>query len=124
MIKKEARLTAADNSDAQVVLCIHPNKKRNVFKRTSLGNFVKVTVKRRVSRRKNIKKRVNWCLVGATTRKILRPSGESLRFSKTKAILVDDKRKKTMGTLIKGVLPREVRAADAADIVRRARRLI
>lgn len=39
-------------------------------------------------------------------------------------MLVDEKRKKTLGTRIKGVLPREVSAAGAPDIVLRARRLV
>ena len=124
MIRKETKLIASDNSDAKVVLCIHSNIKKNVLKRTSLGSFIKVTIKKKVSRRKNLKKRVNWCFIGATPRRIKRASGESLRFSRSKAILVDEKKKKTMGTLIKGVLPREVAASDASDIIKRARRLI
>nr|ADV41820.1 ribosomal protein L14 [Bigelowiella natans] len=124
MIKKETKMTVADNSDARLVLCIHANTKRARYKKTSLANFVKVTIKRKVSRRNNIKKRVNWCLIGATPRRIARLSGESIRFSKTKALLVDDKKKKSMGSLIKGVLPREVRAADASEVVSRARRLV
>lgn len=62
--------------------------------------------------------------MGATSRKIVRPSGESLRFSKPKVIIVDDKKKKTMGSLVKGVLPREVAASNATEIVSRARRLV
>lgn len=124
MLLKESRIKVSDNSDAKEVLCIHINKKKNRFSRTSLANFIKVTIKKRVSRRKNIKKRVNWCLVGATKRKIVRSSGESLRFSKPKVILVDDKKKKTMGSLVKGVLPREIVASYATDIISRARRLV
>lgn len=59
MIKKETKMTVADNSDARSVLCIHTNKKRAIYRKTSLANFVKVTIKRKVSRRNNIKKRVN-----------------------------------------------------------------
>jgi len=59
MIKKETKMIVADNSDARTVLCIHTNKKRSIYKKTSLANFVKVTIKRKVSRRNNIKKRVN-----------------------------------------------------------------
>ena len=94
MIRKETKLIASDNSDAKVVLCIHPNIKKNVLKRTSLGSFIKVTIKKKVSRRKNLKKRVNWCFIGATPRRIKRASGESLRFSRSKAILVDEKKKR------------------------------
>jgi ribosomal protein L14 len=124
VIRKETQLTASDNSDAKTVLCIHPNKKKSAFRRTSLGNFVKVTIKKKVSRRKNIKKRVNWCFVGATPRRIVRLSGEGLRFSRSKVILVDEKKKKIMGTLIKGVLPREARLSGASDIIKRVKRLI
>lgn len=89
-----------------------------------MGNFIKVTIKKKVSRRKTIKKRINWALVCATKRKIQRLSGESIRFSKPKITIVDDKKKKIMGTRIKGVVPRELNAADAGDIICKARRLI
>ena len=117
-------MLVGDNSDAKVVLCIHPNKRKNLFKKTSLGNFVKVTIKKKVSRRENIRGKVNWCLVGATKKKIVRASGESLRFSRSKALLVDEKRAKSMGTRVRGVLPREVRASATPDVYRLARRLV
>lgn len=124
MIRKESRLRVGDNSDAQVVLCIHTNKKKNLIKKSSLGNFIKVTIKRKVNRRDNIRKRVNWCFVGATARRIVRSSGESLRFANSKVVLLDEKRKKIMGTAIKGVLPREVKKADIPDVIKKARRLV
>ena len=68
MIRKESRLRVGDNSDAQVVLCIHTNKKKNLIKKSSLGNFIKVTIKRKVNRRDNIRKKVNWCFVGGARR--------------------------------------------------------
>jgi ribosomal protein L14 len=59
VIRKETKLIVSDNSDAKIVQCIHPNRKKSTFKRTSLASFVKVTIKKKVSRRKNLKKRVN-----------------------------------------------------------------
>ena len=35
-----------------------------------------------------------------------------------------DKRKKIMGTAIKGVLPREVKKADIPEVIKKARRLV
>ena len=124
MINKETRLPISDNSDAQIVLCIHTNKKRQKFKKTSLGNFIKATIKRRVYKRNTIKKRVNWVLVGATKRKIQRLSGESIKFNSVKATVVDEKKAKTMGSRIKGVLPKELGRHNLNEIVSKARRLI
>mgnify|MGYP001310653312 CR=1 FL=1 len=124
MFQKELKLRVSDNSDARLVQCIHINKKKHKNKKTSMGNFVKVTIKKKVSRRKTIKKRINWVFVCATRRKIQRLSGESLRFGKPKITVVDDKQKKIMGTRIKGVIPRELCALDVADIITKARRLI
>jgi len=124
VISKETRIHISDNSDAQVVLCIHANKKRQKFKKTGLGNFIKGTIKRRVYKRNTLKKRVNWVLIGATKRKIKRLSGESIKFKYVKATVVDEKRNKTMGSRIKGVLPKELRRYNLNDIVSKARRLI
>jgi len=124
MINKETRIRISDNSDAQVVMCIHVNKKRHKCKKTSLGNFIKGTIKRRVYRRNTLKKRVNWVLIGATKRKIQRLSGESIQFKSVKATVVDEKKSKTMGSRIKGVLPKELRRYKLNDIISKARRLI
>ena len=124
MINKETKLPISDNSDAQVTLCIHTNRKRHKQKKTSLGTFIKTTIKRRVYRRNIIKKRVNWVLVGATKRKINRLSGESIQFKSIKATVVDDKCSKSMGSRIKGVLPRELSRYQLSDIIAKARRLI
>ena len=124
MIQKETLLPISDNSDAQVVLCIHTNKKRQKIRKTSLGNFLKVTIKRRIYKRKTIKKRVNWVLVGATKRKIRRLSGESLQFNSVKAAIVDEKRAKIMGSRIKGVLPKELSRYGLNELISKARRLI
>jgi ribosomal protein L14 len=99
-------------------------KRKILLKNLVLGNFIKVTIKRKVNRRDNIRKRVNWCFVGATARRIVRSSGESLRFANSKVVLLDEKRKKIMGTAIKGVLPREVKKADIPDVIKKARRLV
>ena len=56
---KEANVWVGDNSDAIRAVCIHSNTLRNKYRRTSLGNFIRGTIKRRISRRKNIKRRVN-----------------------------------------------------------------
>lgn len=124
MIQKETKLRVSDNSDARVVQCIHPNTKRQRFKKTSLANFVKVTIKQRVSRRNNIKKKINWVLVGATKRKINRASGESIKFKSAKITILDDKKNKIMGSQIKGVLPRELGNKGLNEIIAKARRLV
>jgi ribosomal protein L14 len=124
MINKEAKIRTSDNSDAQVVMCIHSNKKRHKCKKTSLGNFIKGTIKRRIYRRNVLKKRVNWILIGATRRKIQRLSGESVQFNSIKAIVVDEKKSKVMGSRIKGVLPKELRRYKLNDIIFKARRLV
>ena len=121
---KETQCWVGDNSDALKALCIHENKKRRPLKGTSLSNFVKCTVKKRVSRRKNIKTRVNWFLVGVTKKKIFRRSGESILFKRPKIVLVDDKKKKMLSTVIKGALPKEVAIHAPREIFRRARRLL
>jgi ribosomal protein L14 len=108
MVKKEQKLRIGDNSDAKVALCIHTNNKKNFIKKSSLGNFIKVTLKRRVSRRKTIKNKVNWALVCSTKQKLQRLSGESLQFKAAKITIVDEKKKKSMGTRIKGAVPREI----------------
>jgi ribosomal protein L14 len=95
MVKKEQKLRIGDNSDAKVALCIHTNNKKNFIKKSSLGNFIKVTLKRRVSRRKTIKNKVNWALVCSTKQKLQRLSGESLQFKAAKITIVDEKKKKS-----------------------------
>ena len=124
MFQKELKLRVSDNSDARVVQCIHINKKNHKKKKTSLGNFVKISIKKKVYRRKNIKKRINWVFVCATKKRICRLSGETLRFNSPKVTLVDDKKNKIMGTRIKGVVPRELRSFNVSDIISKAKRIV
>lgn len=62
--------------------------------------------------------------MGSTAKRVVRKSGDGLRFARTKLVLVDEKKNKALGTRIKGVLPREVTASGAQDIILRARRLV
>jgi ribosomal protein L14 len=43
LINKEAKILISDNSDAQVILCLQYNEKRDENKKTNLGNFIKGT---------------------------------------------------------------------------------
>lgn len=62
--------------------------------------------------------------MGSTARRISRESGEAISFSRSKLVLVDEKRKKALGTRIRGVLPREVGRVAPQEITLRAKRLV
>ena len=91
-MRKESRLWFYDNSDARSMLCINPNHKRRVFRKTNLGAFVRGSVRLRRYRRNDLKKKVNWAFVLNTKRKLIRRGGEGVRFRHPKIVLVDDKK--------------------------------
>ena len=108
MIIKESKINIVDNSDAQKTLCIHVNAKRNKFKKTSIGNTIKVTIKKRIYARDIIKKKIVWVYVCTTGKRINRKSGIIAKFKKITGLVLNAAGKEMLGTTHKAVFPKEL----------------
>lgn len=106
------------------MLCINPNQKGRIFKKTSLGSFVKGSVRLRRHRRNDLKKKVNWCFVLSTKRKLVRRGGEGVRFKCPKVILVGGKKSRIIGTRVRGAAVRELARGSLEDLAPKISRFV
>lgn len=109
-------LTAADNSGAKKLQCIH------VFggyqKRYGrVGDIVKVTVKQAIPH-SGVKKGEMYDAVVVRTRKeFRRTDGSYVRFDDNAVVLIDKKSKEPKATRIFGPIPRELRSLGYTKII-------
>lgn len=108
MLIKESRINIVDNSDAQKTLCIHVNAKKNKIKKTSIGNTVKVTIKKRIYSRDIIKKKIVWVYVCTTGKRIQRKSGIVAKFKGITGLVLNAQGKEMLGTTHKATIPKEL----------------
>ena len=106
---KEARILIVDNSDAQNILCIHANVKKNKVRKSPLGNTVKVTIKKRIFARDIIKKKVAWVYVCSTGKELQRKSGIVVKFKGMSGFILNASGKEMLGTTHKATVPKELK---------------
>lgn len=115
MIQQETVLEVADNSGAKRVQCIKVlgGSKR---KYARVGDIITVSVKEAIPRGRVKKGSVHQAVVVRTAKAQRRPSGETIRFDKNAAVLIN-KQNEPIGTRIFGPVPRELRARRFMKII-------
>mgnify|MGYP006272773567 FL=1 len=115
MIQQETVLDVADNSGARRVQCIKVlgGSKR---KYARVGDIITVSVKEAIPRGRVKKGSVQQAVVVRTRKEQRRPSGESIRFDRNAAVLIN-KQNEPIGTRIFGPVPRELRARRFMKII-------
>ncbi len=115
MVQKETKLKVADNSGAKLLLVI--GIKGSTGKRfATVGEQVKVTVKRAIPGGSVKKGDVMDALLVRTRKEVRRKDGSYIRFDDNAAVLLD-KQKNAIGTRVFGPIAREVRGAGFMKIV-------
>ena len=115
MIQTESRLEVADNTGAQEVLCIKVlggSKRRYA----SIGDVIKVTVKRAAPRGRVKKGEIYNAVVVRTAKGVRRQDGSLVRFDGNAAVLLNAKLE-PIGTRIFGPVTRELRNEKFMKIV-------
>lgn len=115
MIQKQTMLEVADNSGAKRAMVIEvTGSTRKRF--ASLGEIVKVAVKRAIPGATVKKSDVMDAVIVRTRKEVRRSDGSYIRFSDNAVVLVG-KDKMPIGTRIFGPIARELRAAGYTKIV-------
>jgi len=115
MIQTESRLSVADNTGADEVLCIKVlggSKRRYA----SVGDVIVVTVKKAAPRGKVKKGGVYKAVIVRTKKGVRRPDGALLKFDGNAVVLLNAKLE-PIGTRIFGPVPRELRTERFMKIV-------
>ncbi len=115
MIQEQTRLTAADNSGAQKMMCIRilGGTKR---KYASVGDIIVVTVKSAIPGAAVKKGTVHKAVVVRTKKEIKRLDGSYIRFDENAAVILDNQGE-PRGTRIFGPVARELRDKKFMKIV-------
>ena len=115
MIQTESRLEVADNTGAREVLCI---KVLGGSKRPydSIGDIIKVTVKKATPRGRVKKGEIYNAVVVRTAKGVRRPDGSLVKFDGNAAVLLNAKLE-PIGTRIFGPATRELRTERFMKIV-------
>ena len=115
MIQPFTRLQVADNSGAKEIMCIKVlggSKRRYA----SLGDVIVASVKKATPNGKVKKGQVVKAVVVRTKKEVQRENGSLIRFDKSAAVILDNKRE-PIGTRIFGPVAREVRYSGFMKIV-------
>ncbi len=107
MIQTESRLSVADNSGAEEVLCIKVlggSKRRYA----GVGDVIVVTIKKAKPRGRVKKGTVHKALVVRTRKGVRRPDGSLLKFDGNAVVLLNSKLE-PISSRISGPVPRELR---------------
>jgi len=109
MIQHESRLSVADNSGAEEVLCIHVvGSTRRRYAR--VGDEIIATVKAARVNGAVKRKEIVTCVVVRTSSRIVRDDGSVVRFDEN-AVVIVNKDGNPRGTRVFGPIPREIRSA-------------
>lgn len=115
MIQKQTMLDVADNSGAKKLLVINVcGSTRRRF--ASVGDIVKVAVKKAIPGGTAKKSDVLQAVVVRTRKEVRRADGSYIRFDDNAAVIVD-KDKQPIGTRIFGPVARELRVRGYAKII-------
>jgi len=115
MIQVESNMEVADNSGARRVQCIKVlggSKRRYA----SVGDVIVVSVKEAIPRGRVKKGDVHRAVVVRTAKDIQRSDGQTIRFDKNAAVLIN-KNGEPIGTRIFGPVTRELRAKKYMKII-------
>jgi large subunit ribosomal protein L14 len=115
MIQTESRLSVADNTGADEVLCIKVlggSKRRYA----NVGDIIVVTVKKAAPRGRVKKGGVYKAVIVRTKKGVRRPDGALLKFDSNAVVLLNAKLE-PLGTRIFGPVPRELRTDRFMKIV-------
>ena len=115
MIQAETNLEVADNSGARRVQCIKVlgGSKR---KYARVGDIIVVSIKEAIPRGRVKKGTVMKAIVVRTAKDIRRGDGQTIRFDKNAAVLINPNGE-PIGTRIFGPVPRELRAKNHMKII-------
>ena len=115
MIQKQTMLDVADNSGAKKLMVIHVSGgTRKRF--ASIGDIVKVTVKKAIPGGTVKKSEVLDAVVVRTRKEVRRFDGSYIRFDDNAAVIVN-KDKQPVGSRIFGPIARELRAAGYLKVI-------
>ena len=115
MIQMQTNLDVADNSGARRVQCIKVlggSKRRYA----SVGDIIVVSVKEAIPRGRVKKGNVMKAVVVRTAKDIRRGDGQSIRFDRNAAVLINNNGE-PIGTRIFGPVPRELRSKNHMKII-------
>ena len=115
MIQMQTNLDVADNSGARRVQCIKVlggSKRRYA----SVGDIIVVSVKEAIPRGRVKKGNVMKAVVVRTAKDIRRGDGQSIRFDRNAAVLINNNGE-PIGTRIFGPVVRELRAKNFMKII-------
>ena len=122
MIQKETLLDVADNSGAKKIKVIEvKGGTRRRF--SSIGDVVKVTVKKAIPAGTVKKSSVVDAVIVRTRKEIRRADGTYIRFDDNAAVIID-KDKQPVGTRIFGPVARELRARGYSKIMSLAQEVL
>lgn len=121
MIQQETRLDIADNTGANVAMCIKvlggsTARGKYTRKTAGLGDIILCTVKRAMPGGDVKQGEIVRCVVVRTTQPVRRNDGSYVRFDKNAAVIVDENGN-PRGTRIFGAVARELREKNFMKIV-------
>lgn len=104
VITKKTKFNIVDNSGGLLGKCIQVyNKKCFAF----VGEIIKVTIKKKNSKKKNLKNKIYYAIILSNTKKFSRKNGICIQFNKNRIILLSDQQK-LIGTRYKGPIAKEI----------------
>jgi large subunit ribosomal protein L14 len=122
MIQMQSRLTVADNSGAQEVMCIKVLG-GSMRKYANIGDIIKVSIKKASPRGKVKKGAVSRAVVVRTRKGVRRKDGSLLKFD-TNAVVLLNAQDQPIGTRIFGPVTRELRGEKFMKIVSQAEEVL
>lgn len=99
MIIRNSILKVADNTNAKLVKCIHISNKRKFAK---AGEFIIVSVIKRIFTKKLLSRKVYLSLIISTKKNLNRKNGSYVKFNQNRAILLNQGQKTFFASKISG----------------------
>jgi large subunit ribosomal protein L14 len=115
MVQKESRLEVADNTGAKEALII--GIPRQLRKTVTVGDIVKVTIKKDTPNGTAKKGKVYDAVIIRTKGVVRREDGSYVSFDNNALVLIDKKTNNPIGTRIFGPVSRELRAKNFMKII-------
>lgn len=121
MIQTESMIDIADNTGAKNAQCIRvlggSTASGQFTRRTaSVGDVIRVTIKKSLPTMNLDAKKVYRCVIIRTRYPVLRPDGSYVRFDSNAGVLIDDNGN-PIGTRIFGAVARELREKNFMKII-------
>ena len=121
MIQQETIIDIADNTGAREALCIRvlggsTARGKKTRKTASIGDVIKVAIKKQLPTSNLDPKKVYRCVIIRSKYPVRRPDGSYVRFDSNAGILIDDNGN-PIGTRIFGAVARELREKNFMKII-------